>query len=601
MAVKQIPKRDSIDPKYKWNLKDIYVSDEAWEADFAKAKALVPGITATKSTFKSGAANLLKALTLSDELSMIMENLHIYARMSRDQDNAVSTYQALTDRIGALSSEIGAELSFFVPEILNIPKTTLRNYMRKEKGLAVYRHNLAEILRQKEHILPEREEELLAMASNATNAAEDIFTMLNNADMKFPVIKDEDGNEVEVTKGRYSVFLESKDGRVRRDAFKALYSSYIRNRNTLAAALNGDIKKDIFYSKARRYGSCRHSSLNGDNVPPEVYDNLIGTTHANLPLLQRYLALRKRILKLDELHPYDLYVSIAEKPERKYKYERAELMVRKGLKPLGAKYSADLRTALSSGWIDVFETEGKTSGAYAWGSYTTHPYVLLNYQGNVNDIFTLAHEMGHAMHTFYTNKTQPYVNAATRIFVAEVASTVNETLLLKQLVRDSKSDAEKAYLLNHYLEEFRGTMFRQVMFAEFEKLTHELVESGGALTAEKFSEIYRGLNELYYGKDLVIDPELDMEWSRIPHFYSSFYVYKYATGFAAATSLVKQIQTEGRPAVKRYLNFLASGDSDYPLNLLKKAGVDLSVPAPVQSAYDAFEETLNKLEELITK
>jgi oligoendopeptidase F len=598
---KELPSRDSIDPKYKWNINDIYANDEAWEADFNRVRPMAAELGASKGTLKTSAGALLGALKLQDGLSLVMENLFVYARMKRDEDNANSLYQALTDRCGALGSEIEASLAFMTPEILNIPKTTLKRFLAGEKDLKTYKRYLSEITRQKEHILPEREEEILALSSEASGAAHDIFTMLNNADIKFPVIKDERGKDVELTKGRYSTFLEGSDRRVRADAFKALYSSYKALRNTLAASLNGSVKSDIFYAKARRYESCRAKSLYGDNVPGEVYDKLIETTHDNLPKLQRYLALRKKILKVDELHPYDLYVPIVDMPKKKYSYEKAVRVVRKGLKPLGAKYAADLAKGMASGWIDVYETRGKTSGAYAWGTFNTHPFVLLNYQGNVNDVFTLAHEMGHAMHSFYSNHKQPYIDSDTRIFVAEVASTVNESLLMRQLLAESKSAAEKAYLLNHYLEEFRGTMFRQVMFAEFEKLTHETVEGGGALTADTLSEMYRGLNEKFFGKEVAIDTELDMEWSRIPHFYSNFYVYKYATGFAAATAITKAILEEGKPAVKRYLEFLASGNSDFPLELLKKAGVDLTTSAPVQAAYDVFDDTLNKLEELITK
>ena len=423
--------------------------------------------------------------------------------------------------------------------------------------------------------------------------------MFNNADIKFPFVKDEDGEEVEVTKGRYIKFLESKDRRVRADAFQALYSSYTNSRNTLSSMLLSNVKKNKFYSSVRKYGSALESSLDSDNISTDVYDNLIKTVNDNLHLMQRYLKLRKKALKLDELHMYDLYVPIVDQPKKNILYGDAMKMVENGLNPLGEEYLGYLKQGFNSGWIDIFENEGKTSGAYSWGAYKTHPYVLLNYQGTINDVFTLAHEMGHALHSFYTNKTQPYIYSEYRIFVAEVASTLNEALLMHHLLQETQDKQEKAYLLNHHLEEFRGTIFRQVMFAEFEKVVHEKVEHGEALTTDALCSIYRDLNTRYFGSEVVIDEDISIEWARIPHFYNSFYVYKYATGFSAAISLANQILTEGKPAVDRYINFLSSGGSDYPLELLKKAGVDLSTPKPVQDALNEFKKTLEELEKLI--
>ena len=423
--------------------------------------------------------------------------------------------------------------------------------------------------------------------------------MYNNADIKFPYIKNEEGEEVEVTKGRYVSFLESKDRRVREDAFKAVYSTYSKMKNTLATTLTGNIKRNKFYATVRKYPSSLAASLDNDNISTEVYDNLIETVGKNLHLLDRYLKLRKKVLKLPELHMYDLYVPIVEEFDKKIPYEEAKSMVIEGLKPLGEEYSTYLKKGLESGWIDVYENEGKTSGAYAWGSYKTHPYVLLNYQDTINDVFTLAHEMGHALHSYYTNMTQPYVYSEYKIFVAEVASTVNESLLMRYLLPRAQSKAEKAYLLNHYLEEFRGTMFRQVMFAEFEKIIHQNIEQGEALNADQLCDIYYKLNEKFFAETVCVDKDIEMEWSRIPHFYSSFYVYKYATGFSAATAIAKSILSEGQSAVDRYLKFLKSGGSNYPLELLKLAGVDLSTPKPVQDALDVFKETLDELEALL--
>ena len=594
-----LPAREEIEAKYKWKLEEIYASDSQWEDDFMRVKRLSSEMTAYKGKIAGDMQILLKCLKLSDDMLSLNDKLFVYARMRRDENNAEPKYQALTDRAMALSTEVYASVSFIVPEILSINESVLIKSINEVEGLSLYEHYTNELLRQKPHILSEKEEELLALSAEMGQASSDIFTMFNNADIRFPFIKDEDEEEVELTKGRYIKFLESRDRRVREDAFRALYSSYTAVKNTLAASLNSNIKTNRFYASVRKYDSCLNASLDSDNVPATVYDNLISTVNKNLPLLHRYLRLRKRALKLDELHMYDLYVPIVEEPPKQISYEEALKLVTKGLAPMGPQYLKDLETAFQSGWIDVYENQGKTSGAYSWGTHLTHPYVLLNYQGTINDAFTLAHEMGHAMHSYYTNKTQPYIYSEYKIFVAEVASTVNESLLIHYMLSNTSDKKEKAYLLNHYLEEFRGTLFRQTMFAEFEKIIHSRMEAGEALTSQEFCRIYRELNEKYFGPEVIIDSEIDMEWARIPHFYSSFYVYKYATGISAAASLSRQILNEGAPAVERYTEFLKSGGSDYPLELLKKAGVDLSEPEPVEDAMKVFESILDELEELI--
>jgi oligoendopeptidase F len=594
-----LPKRDEIDVKYKWKLEDIYDSNDKWEEDFKQVKHLAAEIGKYKGTLGESGMKLLGCLKLYSDLLSLNDKVFVYARMKRDEDNANPVYQALTDRSMALSTEVYAAVSFIVPEIISIPEDVLNIFIDGDNELKVYRQFINEIIRQKEHTLSEREEEILALSAEIAHAPSDIFMMFNNADIKFPTIKDENGKDIEVTKGRYIKLLESKDRRVRRDAFHALYSSYGKNKNTLAAALTSNIKKNRFYATVRKYQSSIEASLDSDNISTSVYDNLIDTVSKNLHLMHRYLKLRKKALKLDELHMYDVYVPIVEDPGKSIPYEEALAMVEKGMKPLGEEYIGYLNDAFKSGWIDVYENEGKTSGAYAWGAYKTHPYVLLNYQGTINDVFTIAHEMGHALHSFYTNKTQPYIYSEYKIFVAEVASTVNESLLMKHLLSNTKNDAEKAYLLNHHLESFRGTLFRQVMFAEFEKIIHAKIESGEALTTQKLCDIYRELNKKYFGDEVVIDDDIALEWARIPHFYTSFYVYKYATGFSAAASLSRQIIEEGQPAVNRYINFLSSGGSDYPLELLKRAGVDLSIPKPVEDAMKEFERALDEMEKLI--
>lgn len=597
---KALPKRQDIDTKFKWKLEDIYSDVSLWEQDFKKVKELIKEIDVFKGKLSESAEALLDCFRKSDEILSLNDKVFVYARMKRDENNAESTYQALTDRASSLATEVYAAISFIIPEMIAIPEETLQSFLQSNKELAVYRFVIEENLRQKAHILSDKEEQILAMSAEIADTAGDVFTMYNNADIKFPYIKNEEGEEVEVTKGRYIAFMESKDRRVRKDAFDAVYGTYSKARNTLATTLASNVKKNRFYAMVRKYPSALAASLDNDNIAVSVYDNLIDTINKNLHLLDRYMKLRKKVLKLDELHMYDLYVPMVEEFEKKVPYDEAKALVLEGLKPLGEEYLGYLEKGMNSGWIDVYENEGKTSGAYAWGCYKTHPYVLLNYQDTINDVFTLAHEMGHALHSFYTNKTQPYTYAEYKIFVAEVASTVNESLLMRYLLPKASSKQEKAYLLNHYLEEFRGTMFRQVMFAEFEKTIHQKVEEGDALNSQELCDIYYGLNKKYFGETVNVDKDIEMEWSRIPHFYSSFYVYKYATGFSAATAIAEKILTEGQPAVEKYLEFLKSGGSNYPIELLKIAGVDLSTPKPIEDALKVFEKTLEELEALLS-
>jgi oligoendopeptidase F len=465
--------------------------------------------------------------------------------------------------------------------------------------LQVYEHYLDELLRQKEHTLSAQEEAILAQVAELANAPSEIFTMINNADMKFPEIIDEDGEVKELTHGRYIRFLESRERRVRQDAFKAMYETFKKQKNTLAATLNANVKKDIFYARVRRYPSVLEAALDKDNIPVSVYTNLIETIHEALPVFQRYLSLRKKVLGLDELHMYDLYVPLIEDRQITYGYEVATRLVRDSLKPMGEEYLAVVDQAFNNRWIDVYENVGKRSGAYSSGTYGTPPYMLLNYQGNLNDVYTLTHELGHSVHSYFSRESQPYIYSDYTIFVAEVASTLNEALLTHYFLEKTDDPTQRMVILNHYLESFRGTVFRQTMFAEFEKMIHEKAEAGEALTADRLNEWYYELNRTYFGPDVVIDEDIALEWARIPHFYYNFYVYKYATGFAAATALSQQIIHEGEAAVERYLSFLKSGGSDYPLELLKKAGVDMTSPEPVRQALKVFERTLSELEQLL--
>ena len=597
--LKKLPKRSEVPDELKWRLEDIYPSEEAWEQDYQWIKEALPGIGAVRGTLGHSAEQLRKGLDLYTELSERIEKLFVYAHMKKDEDNGNTKAQALLDRAQAAMVAGESAASFLVPEILAIPRETLDQYMDTCEGLRVYDQYLDEITRQREHYLSAKEEEILAMAGEMAAAPQNIFSMINNADLRFPNVHDENGGEIELTKGRYAHLMESRNRDVRREAFQTLYATYAKQKNTIAAALNANIKKDIFFSKVRNYPSDLEASLDGDNVPVSVYNNLIDAVEQNLDAMYRYVALRKRALDVDELHMYDLYVPIVKDVDIKIPYDRAKEIVAEGLKPLGSDYLNILQEGYSSGWIDGMENEGKTSGAYSWGTYAAHPYVLLNYQDNADNVFTLAHEMGHAIHSYLSNQNQPYIKAGYKIFVAEVASTLNEILLTEHLLDTLEDPKQKAYILNHYLEEFRGTVYRQTMFAEFERIVHGMAEAGQPLTCESLSEVYRNLNVRYYGKEMHIDEEISTEWMRIPHFYTSFYVYKYSTGFCAAAALANRIRREGRPAVDRYIRFLSGGGSDYPINLLKKAGVDMTSTDPVNTALKAFSAMVDRLEELI--
>jgi len=590
------PDRNSIDPAYKWKLEDIYTTDEQWENDFMQIRELAGQVEKFQGKVANSADSLLEVLQLIEKMERIGDKLYVYARMRRDEDNSNSLYQAMFDRAESLGVIVNSLTAFITPELTAFTPQQFDDFKQQQSELEVYKQFFAELWRRQEHVLSEAEERLLALTADLSTATGNIFTMLNNADIKFPNIKDEDGKDIELTKGRFGRFMESDNRRVRQDAFEGLYSSYSSLKNTLAVTLASSVKRDIFYARARNYNSALESSLDSDFVSVEVYNELIETVHNHLEKFHRYMQIRKKMLQVDELHMYDIYVPLVKEYKANIPYDQAWEMLLQGLQPLGDNYIETLRQGRTNSWIDVLENRGKTGGAYSWGTYDTHPYVLLNYDKKLDDVFTLAHEMGHALHSYYSNKTQPFIYSQYSIMVAEVASTVNESLLIDYLLKNSNDPREKLYLLNHYLEQFRGTLYRQTMFAEYEKIIHELAEQGEALTAENLSQIYRDLNVLYYGPEVVIDDEINMEWARIPHFYSAFYVYKYATGFSAATALKTQILAEGQPAVDRYLEFLRSGSSDYPLEILKRAGVDLCTPDPVNKALDYFGKLLTEFE-----
>ncbi|RUS48647.1 oligoendopeptidase F [Cohnella sp. AR92] len=593
----QLPKRSETDAAYHWRLEDLYASQAEWDAEYEKARKQIGEVAAFEGRLKD-AASINRCFELEDAISLYAERLYVYANMHHHEDMAEGKYQSLAEKTKRLSVEVNEALSFITPEILSLSEEELKKLIQDPSLKPTYKRTLEEMLRQKPHVLSKNEEALLAQVGNISQSASTIFGMLNNADLKFPKVKNEKGEEVELTHGRYIQFLESRNPEVRRDAFKAVYETYGKLRNTLAATLNANVTKNIFYANARSYPSALEMSLFGDNIPQSVYDNLISTIHDHLPLMHRYMALRKKLLKVDELHMYDLFAPLVDEFDMDITYDQAKKTVYDSLAPLGDDYRNVLQEGFDKGWIDVYENEGKRSGAYSWGAFGTHPYVLLNHKDNLNSMFTLAHEMGHAMHSYYSDGNNEYRDAQYPIFLAEVASTLNEALLMDYLLAKSTDPKEKMYLLTYYADQFRTTVFRQTMFAEFEKIVHARTESGESLTPQDLCDIYYDLNVKYYGDGMVIDKDIEMEWARIPHFYTSFYVYKYATGFSAAASFSKQILEEGKPAVDRYLGFLKSGGSDYPINILKKAGVDMSTPEPVAQAMSVFEDLIEQMEKL---
>lgn len=599
-AVKKLPSRSEIAVEDTWRLEDIFANDEAWDKEYKEVSDIIPGASKFQGKLGESADLLYEALQYQDHLLERLGKLYTYAHMRYDQDTTNSFYQGMDDRIKNLYSQAASGLAYIVPEILAVDEQKINSFLEEKKELQLYKQSLAEINLQRPHVLSADQEALLAQASEVLGASSNTFGMLNNADLEFPSIKDENGEEVEITHGRYIRFLESDDQRVRHDAFKAVYNTYGKFRNTFASTLSGNVKNHNFNAKIRKYDSARHAALSANSIPESVYDNLVKTINDHLHLLHRYVKLRKKVLGVDELHMYDLYTPLVKEVKMDVKYEEAKDLILKGLAPLGEDYLRVLKEGFENRWVDVHENKGKRSGAYSSGAYGTNPYILMNWQDNINNLYTLAHEFGHSVHSYYTRKTQAYPYGNYSIFVAEVASTCNEALLGDYLLKTVDDDKKRLYLLNHYLEGFRGTVFRQTMFAEFEHLIHQKVQNNEALTAETLTKEYYELNKKYFGEeDLIIDEEIGLEWSRIPHFYYDYYVYQYATGFSAATALSKQILDEGQPAVERYLEFLKSGSSDYPIEVLKKAGVDMTSAKPIEDACKVFEEKLNEMEKLL--
>ncbi len=576
----------------------MYATDADWEADFARAQEFPARIATYKGKISQTAAGLLEFLQLNDELTELLDRLANYAHRRLDENTRNSTYQSLSGRLSPLFVELGSASAFEVPEILSISDGTLEGFYRELPALEQYRIALAEIRRRKAHSLPEEQEKLLALSGDALSAPEEIYSMFSDADLEFPEITGEDGKPVKVTHASYMSLMQCADRRVRKAAFDAMYQTFGKFKNTAAAMLAGQVKGLVFAAKARNYSGTLEAALDRTNIPTEVYRNLITAVRGKISAMHRYAGLRKKALGLDELHMYDLYTPMVPKAEMKIPFEQAKEMVYDALKPMGEEYRAILREGFDNGWIDVYENAGKRSGAYSAGA-KIHPYVLLNYHGTIDSLFTLAHEMGHAIHSYLSNKNQPVVYSDYVIFVAEVASTCNEALLMEHLLKITEDRQQRAYLINYFLEQFRGTMYRQTMFAEFELAVNEMTERGEVLTAEALCERYRELNAFYYGADVVIDDEIQIEWARIPHFYYDYYVYQYATGYAAAIALSQRILKGGAPAVKDYLGFLSAGRSADPITILKGAGVDMSTAEPITAALERFDGLITEMESLL--
>lgn len=599
MGEKSLKKRDQIDKKYKWNIEAMYADEAQIDKDLEDVMAMTEGFTEFAGKLTESSSTLLKALKLHDAIWLKLEKVYVYARMRRDEDNSKSQYQAMTDKCNSVMAQVSAAISFFTPELLSASEETLLGYIEENEELKTYEFYIKDILREKAHVLTQAEENILAQMSEITGATNDIFTLLNNADMKFGKIIDEDGDEVELTHGNYIMFMESHDRNVRKQAYEAMYAAYKALINTIGTTYNYNTKTDVVGARIRKYESARAAALSQDNIPGEVYDNLIDVVNEYLPVVHRYMDIRKKLLGVDELHMYDIYVPLIELPKKDIPYEEGLEMMREGLAPLGEEYIERMNRGIESGWIDVYENEGKTSGAYSFGSYDSMPYILLNYTDTLKDVFTIVHEMGHSMHSSYTRETQPFIYGGHSIFTAEVASTVNESLLMHHLLDNETDPTMRKYLLNLYLEEFRTTLFRQTMFAEFEDLTHKAIENGHVLTSEWMCEEYQKLNDKYFGPAVEKDDTIRYEWARIPHFYNSFYVYKYATGYSAATAIANKILTEGEAARDAYIGFLKTGESDHPIELLKLAGVDMSSPDPIRAAMETFKALVEEFESLV--
>ncbi len=598
METNKIPARADVSEKDKWAIQDLFATDDDWRAALAKAKEFIPRITAFRGRLAESGAVLLSFFRLDDEISLAFDALVHYAQRRSDEDTRVAAYQEMVSQVTRFAVEIQSAAAFETPELLAISDEDMNRLYAEAPELELYRLNIDRIRRRREHVLSDKEEAILAAAGEMAASPDDIYSMLNDADLKFPDAVDKDGNKHPVTHGTFIPLMQSYDRVLRKSAFDSLYSVYGQFRNTSAATLSAQLKQLLFFANVRKYPSTLDAALDGNEVPTEIYRNLIDAVHRSFAPMYRYVALRKKLLGVDELHMYDLYVPVVDGVEMKFTFEEAKEIALKALAPLGEDYLNLLREGFANGWIDVYENEGKRSGAYSAGA-RVHPYVLLNFKGTLDDVFTLVHEMGHSIHSYLSNKTQPTAYQDYVIFVAEVASTCNEALLMEYLLSVTTDKKERAYLINHFLEQFRGTLYRQTMFAEFELTANEMTQRGEGTTAEALCAMYKMLNEQYFGPEMNVDEEISLEWARIPHFYYDYYVYQYATGYAAAIALSRRILREGEAAVKDYLGFLSGGCSADPITLLRGAGVDMASPKPIEDATKLFDEMISEMEKIL--
>jgi len=598
-AQSDIPQRSDIDDEYKWNLEDIYPSIENWEEDYKFVESNLGKFDTFRGKLGKSGKEILNYFRFDEKISKKFWDLYVYSHLMKDSDTRVSESQGFADRAAALLTKYSEATAFIEPELQNISEKKIKRFISKTKGLEIYSHYFDDMFRQRVHTLSEKEEELLAMAGELYRSPQNIYNSLTMTDLEFPKVVNEEGDSVRLTRGRYALFLLSEDPDMRRRAYIGRNKAYEKIINTNAKVFGSSLKKDLFLTRARKYNSTLERSLSYDNVPVEVYDNLINTVFKHAGSLQKYMELRKKVLGLDEIHLYDTAVPIVEDVDVKVPYGEAKEILEKAFEPLGEEYVNMIKKALDSRWIDVYETEGKRTGAYSWGTYTSHPYMLMNYNGTMDHMFTLAHELGHAMHSHYSNTNQPYATADYPLFLAEVASTFNENLLLDYLMKNTDDEKQKLVLLDQWIGNFIGTVITQVRFAEFERKAHQMVQDGLPLTAESLNEVVLNLDKNWFGESMVIGDGYELTWGRIPHYYRTFYVYKYATSFCASTALAKSVIDGEDGAIEKYMKFLQSGGSDYPIEILKKAGVDMSSPEPVEQAMQLFDSLVIKMEELL--
>ncbi len=596
--MEQLKSRSEIDAKYKWDLKAIYEDDKEVLAALKEIENQTAELVSYQGKIMQDSATLYAFYQLHDHLSRLIEKVGTYVLLYLDEDTKNEEAQSLKMKVMHVLERVGEQTSFIGPEMLKTPYTVVEQYLKENKDLELYRFDLEKVYRFQKYTLTEREEEIISMASNALDTPDEVFTHLDNTDIHYGKIKNEEGEKVELTNENYSVYIESKNRDVRKNAFETLYHYWEGIKNTISATLKGQIKATLFQSKVHHYTSSLEASLYDDNIPISVYHNLIDTVHKNLDKMYDFMDFKKRMLGVDELHMYDIHVDLINEESKTYSYEEAKTIILEALKPLGKQYVTDLKKGLEDGWVDVYPTDAKKSGAYCTASYETHPYVLLNYYGNIGSVSTAAHELGHAMHYYYSIQNQPSVYYSYPIFSAEIASTVNEVLLNEYMYEHAESKNEKIVILTKFLSNVRATIYRQTMFAEFEMLMHEKEAKGVPLTEKEFSDTYYELNRLYYGDGVVSDDLIRYEWERIPHFYTPFYVYKYATGLSAALAIATKILAGDTETRDKYIEFLSSGDSNYPLELLKKVGVDMTTPAPIEEALHLFDTKLQELKAL---